>query len=186
MNARHTLFLVAASAAMFSVAAHAQTSDTRAAAMQFSVTGTVTSIDRSDRVVAVQGPEGRTSVFAVGPDVRNFDAISVGDRVDVDYDAAVAITLAKGTIGREKVETEVAARAPAGGKPGVAAARATTIVARIENVDRERSLATLQGPEGRYVVVQVRDPQVLADLKPGEDVIVGFFEAAAVSVRPAK
>jgi hypothetical protein len=68
----------------------------------------------------------------------------------------------------------------------MAAGRATTIVARIENVDRERSLATLQGPEGRYVVVHVRDPEVLADLKPGEDVIVGFYEAAAVALRPAR
>jgi hypothetical protein len=166
--------------------ATSRAADAKVAAMQLTVTGTVTAVDPATRTVTVRGPNDRTHVFAAGERVRNFDAIKVGDRVDVDYEAAAAIALAKGPIGREKVETEVAARAPAGGKPGAGAARVTTLVARIENVDRKRSTATLQGPEGRYVVVRVRDPKVLAEIKPGDDVVVGFYEAAAVAVRPAK
>jgi hypothetical protein len=107
---RSALFAIVVAAATSLVAApgHPQASDTKAAAMQLSATGTVTAIDKTDRIVAIQGPEGRTNVFAVGPDVRNFEQMSVGDKVDVDYDAAIAITLAKGAVGREKVETEVA------------------------------------------------------------------------------
>ena len=125
-------------------------------------------------------------MFVAGPEVRNFDQLRPGDKVDVDYEVAVAIALAKGQIGREKIESDVAARAPMGAKPGAAVVRTTTIVARIENVDRARSLATIQGPQGRYAVVNVRDPAVLADLKVGDDVVIGFYEAAAIAVRPMK
>lgn len=162
------------------------TPDMKAAAMQLTVTGVVTAVYPADRAVVVQGPEGRTSLFTVGPEVRNFDQIRPGDKVDVDYEVAVAVALVKGKIGREKIESETAARAPLGAKPGAAMVRTTTIVARIVNVDTARSLATLQGPEGRYAVVNVRDPAVLADLKVGDDVIVGFHEAAAIAIRRAK
>lgn len=181
--------LAAASAAIALPSSAQQTMampDMKAAALQLTVTGVVTAVYPTERALVVQGPEGRTSMFAVGPEVRNFEQLRPGDKVDVDYEVAVAIALAKGQVGREKVQSDVAARAPMGAKPGAAVVRTTTIVARIENVDRARSLATVQGPEGRYAVVNVRDPAVLADLKVGEDVVIGFYEAAAVAVRPAK
>jgi hypothetical protein len=151
-----------------------------------SVTGTITAINAADRTVTVKGPKGRSHTFVAGPEVRNFANMKVGDEVSVDYQAAVAVALAKGSVGREKVETEVAARAPVGGSPGAAAARVTTIVAKVENVDRKRSTATLQGPEGRYVVVKVKDPKIMAEVKAGDEVYIAFYEAAAVAVRPTK
>jgi hypothetical protein len=185
-----TLLLFAA-ATLFAGTALAQAQkpmveELKAKAIDVKVTGTITAINAADRTVSVKGPQGRVHTFVAGPEVRNFANMKVGDEVEVDYQAAVAIALAKGSTGREKIETEVAARAPAGGRPGAAAAKVTTIVAKIENVDTKRGTATLQGPEGRYVVVKVKDPKIMKEIKAGDEVVIGFYEAAAVAVRPAK
>ena len=189
MNIRLAMSLLFAAATLASGHLWAQAPKVeamKAKSIDVSVTGTITAINAADRTVTVKGPEGRSHTFTAGPEVRNFDNMKVGDAVEVDYQAAVAVALAKGNVGREKVETEVKARAPAGGSPGAAAARVTTIVAKVENVDRKRSTATLQGPEGRYVVVRVKDPKIMAEVKAGEEVYIAFYVAAAVAVRPAK
>lgn len=177
---------IAASPLAFGQSQPPKAVDMKADAVRLTATGTITAIDPATRMVTVKGQNDRTVVFTAGPSVRNFDNMKVGDKVAVDYETAVAIALRKGATGREKLETEAAVRAPAGGMPGGAVAKITTIVARIENVDRKRSTATLQGPEGRYVVVKVRDPQVMKDIKPGEEVAIAFYEAVGIAVRPAK
>jgi hypothetical protein len=189
MNIRFAVSLMLAAAMLVPGHATAQAPKVeamKAKAIDVSVTGTITAINAADRTVTVKGPKGRSHTFIAGPEVKNFGSMKVGDEVDVDYQAAVAIALAKGSVGREKVETEVKERAPAGASPGMAAARVTTIVAKVENVDRKRSTATLQGPEGRYVVVKVKDPKIMAEVKAGDEVYIAFYEAAAVAVRPAK
>lgn len=179
-------FLFAGADAGIAQTAQPKVLDAKADVVRLTAVGTITAIDPATRMVAIKGPNDRTVVVTAGPDVRNFDSMKVGDKVEVDYETAVVVALRKGATGREKIETEVAARAPAGGKPGAAAAKVTTIVARIENVDRKNNTATLQGPEGRYVVVKVRDPNLMKDVKVGEEVAIAFYEAVGIAVRPAK
>jgi hypothetical protein len=45
----------------------------------------------------------------------------------------------------------------------------------------------LQGPQGRYVEVKVKDPAVMKDVKPGDSVQATFTEAVLLEVvGPAK
>lgn len=155
-------------------------------AAEVQITGEVTAIDVDKRMISIKGPRGRTGVFAVDPAVRNLGQVKVGDRVVVDYKAAVALALRKGGDGiREKVEAEAASAAPAGALPGAAAMQRTTIVANVEKIDTKKKLATLRGPQGRFVDVKIEDPNVLKTIKAGDQVVAVFYESAAVNVRPA-
>ena len=71
--------------------------------------------------------------------------------------------------------------APAGAKPGAAAAQQTRIVARIDKVDPQ-GVVLLEGPNSRYVEVKVKDPDVLKQVKVGDDVEVTYTEAVVVDV----
>lgn len=188
---------VVLAAALSALAAQAQTAAAPAASQptiagakagvtRLTAYGEITAIDVAQRLVTIKGPKGNVGVFAVDPAVRNLDQVKVGDRIRLDYEVGVALALRKGGDGiREKVEADSAAVAQKGAKPGVAAARTTTLVANVVSVNTKKKYATLKGPEGRVVDVAVEDPAVLKEIKAGDQVVAVITEAVAVNVRPA-
>lgn len=160
--------------------------DAKAGAMHVTAYGEILAIDVPGRLVTIKGPKGNVGVYAVDPAVRNLAQVKVGDRIRLDYKVGIALALRKGGDSiREKVESESAAVARAGAKPGVAGSKTTTLVANVLSVDHKQKFATLQGPEGRVVDVAVQDPQVLKDLKAGDQVVAVVTESVAVNVEPA-
>ena len=192
-NRKHILLSVVAACVLAATgAAQAQTTqpivaDAKGDVVKLSVTGEIVGVDKAARTVDIKGPKGRVATYAVDPRVKNFDQIKVSDRVRLDYEAAIALALVKGGNEiREKVESQSVASAPAGAKPGASATKSTTIVANVEQVDRKRSVATLKGPGGRVVDVLVKDPEVLKELKAGDQVVAIVTESMAINVQPAK
>jgi Cu/Ag efflux protein CusF len=77
--------------------------------------------------------------------------------------------------------------AAAGGKPGVAEVNRITMDSNVKKVDKKKMLVLLQGPEGRYVEVKIKDPAMMKDIKVGDQVHAVFTEAMVVDVvAPAK
>jgi Cu/Ag efflux protein CusF len=166
-------------------AAVATTPGKGAAASVVTVSAAVTAIDKDSRVVTLKGPQGNVFRVVAGSEVRNFDQIKVGDDVVVRHLEAVSLELKKGGAGiRERVESESAARAPAGDKPGAAAVRRVTVVADVVAVNTRTQTVTLRGPE-HTVDLRVRDPKQFKLVKVGDQVQATFTDAVAISVEPA-
>ena len=154
--------------------------------VRITVVGEITAVDAAARTVSIKGPQGNIGDYAVDPSVRNLEQVKVGDRVQLDYRAAVGLALVKGGDGiREKVEGESVNTAQAGAKPGGAVLKTTTIVANVLSVDKKRKLVKLQGPEGRVVDVQVRDAKLLKEVKANDQVVAKVTESVAINVKPA-
>jgi hypothetical protein len=148
-------------------------------------TGTITAIDTANRHLTVRGTDGTEHTYAVGSSVH-LERAKVGDLVKVDYSVAVAMSLKKGGgSAREKIEAASATRNPAPQHPGVQATSRTTIVADVVEIDRKTQIARLKGPEGRVEDVKVRDPKVLAEVKPGDQVVADVTEEMAIQLHPA-
>lgn len=149
------------------------------------VSASVEAIDKEKRIVTLKGPQGNLRRVVAGPEVRNFDQIKVGDQVVVRHVEALSVELKKGGSGiRERVESDTAARAPAGAKPGVAAAHRVTVVADVVAVHPRAQTVTLRGPEHTFDL-RVRDPKQLKLATVGDQVRVTYTEAVAISVEPA-
>jgi hypothetical protein len=149
--------------------------------------GTVTKIDKKTRTIFFKNNEGE-SKFIAGPEIKNFDQIKKGDRLNVTYELAVAIELIKTKSDgiRSKVETSSEVASKPGEKPTRTITNTTTIIADIVDVDRAKKLVSVKGPSGKVTVVTVRNPQLLADVKVGEQVKVIYFDAMAASITPPK
>jgi len=198
ISIRHSLLALAAAMALGTglAPAHAQDSgaaqavkvaDAEGGGVVLSVVGEIVAIDVANRIVSIKGPKGNVSDMLVGDDVRNLDQVKVGDRVRLTYRVGVALALLKGGDGiREKVESEAAVRSQPGAKPGGAVVKTTTVVANVWAVNHKRKVVTLRGPEGKTVDVHVKDPQVLKDVKVGDQVGARITESIAVRVQPAK
>jgi antitoxin (DNA-binding transcriptional repressor) of toxin-antitoxin stability system len=149
--------------------------------------GTVTKIDKKTRTIFFKNNEGE-SKFIAGPEIKSFDQIKVGDRLNVTYELAVAIELIKTKSDgiRSKVETSQEVASKPGEKPTRTITNTTTIIADIVAVDRPKKLVSVKGPSGKVTVVTVKNPQLLADVNVGEQVRVIYFDAMAASITPPK
>jgi Cu/Ag efflux protein CusF len=150
-------------------------------------TAIVQAIDLEKRVVTLKNPEGKVFDVTVGPEARNLPQVKVGDEVTVKYyEALSAKVYKKGEAPQVEGVTEGLARAKEGEKPAGIAGRKTTVTASVEAIDMKKPTVTLKGPEGKSVTVKVKDRKNLENVKVGDEVVLTYTEAIAISVEKAK
>jgi hypothetical protein len=145
---------------------------------------TVKGIDKETRSVTLEAETGRTVTVKAGPEVKNFDQIAVGDKVEVDYVEALALHVEKAG-GSPMAEVGAAIeRALPGEKPAVAVAGTVEIRAKVTAIDKKDRTVSLQGPEGNTRTIKV-DPKVkrFDELAVGDDVVARYTEAIAIAVK---
>jgi hypothetical protein len=148
------------------------------------VSAKVVAIDKDKRLVTLQGPLGNQFRVVAGKEVRNFDQIKAGDELVVTHVEALTLELKKGGDGiRERVESQGAARAPAGAKPGMAEVNRVSVVANVVAVNTRAQTVTLRGVE-HTVDLRVPDKNQLKLIKVGDQVQATYTEAVAVSMEP--
>jgi Cu/Ag efflux protein CusF len=182
---------LAVSAVAFAASAAAQTGKAVDAAMAGDVvtlTAKIEAVDQANRTVTLKGADGRVTMMKVSPEVKNFAQVKAGDELVLKHAEAVAIELKKGSAGRSALTTTMPPQtAPAGAKPGMAAAQETVIVANVQSVDTAKNVVVLEGPGGRYLPIKVKNPALMKDVKAGDSVEVKYIEAVLIEVvGPAK
>ena len=149
------------------------------------ITASVEAIDSAARTVTLKGPRGKVVTLAVGPEVKNFAQVKVGDMVVVRYAEALSLELKKGGKElRQRSEREASAAAQPGERPGAAAGRQITVIADVTAVDRKKMIVTLRCPK-QTVDLKLHDPEQVKLVKVGDQVEATYREAMAISVEPA-
>jgi hypothetical protein len=59
----------------------------------YSASGVVDAIDYKNRYVSLRGPKGNTVALPVSAEVKDFDKLSVGDKVSLAYVEALAVEM---------------------------------------------------------------------------------------------
>ena len=145
---------------------------------------TVTAIDKSARIVTLQGEDGNKFSVTVPADLKNFDKLKVGDKVDVDYYEGLAVEMLPPGAKPSMSQRTMKSREMGGGMTG----KQTTIAAEVVSVDPATDHVTFKGPRGQLKTITVQDPEMqkkLPNLKPGQVVQFTYTEATAASIRPA-
>jgi hypothetical protein len=151
----------------------------------YQFTGTITAIDPVAREVHVTDAQGQTFVFAVGPGAKNFNQLKTSDHVHLKLTRAVAVSISPGNGIRSSTETVAAASAPLGHMPSGSEEHRATIVADVIGVDRKNGLLKVKGPQGDVVEARVRHPELLDNVKKGDQLTLDYTEAVALSVTRA-
>ena len=160
---------------------------TAAAMGTHTITATVVEVDPATRNVTLKAHDGRLVTLNASNEVRNFDQIHVGDKLTVQYAAAVSLDLhKKGTAMRQSSEKEAMTRSEPGAKPGGTVARQVEVMADVVKVDTKNKLVTLRGPRGNMVDLVVEDPEQLKNIKKGDQVQAVYTEALAISLEAPK
>ncbi len=193
MNAKQTVAAIFTLSSVISIA-WAQTDQELAAAAQKSainapirrVQEKIVGIDPATRTLMLNMGGEHVVPVAMSKEVRNFDSLRVGDRVDVMFKNALILKAVKTGPGdqgiRKRVETEV--YTPAGNTAGYGAVKQVEIIATVQSINRENKTITLRGA-GRTDTFDL-SPEMAADnLKPGDTIHAVLVSATAVQVTPA-
>jgi len=155
-------------------------------ASTITIKATVVAVDKALRDVTLKGPQGNELTVTAGADVKNFDAIKVGDVVNATYKQAVTVELKKGggmAVGR--AESQGAMKMNSGETVSGTVGRRVTIVADVVAVDPATQVVTLRGPK-RTVDIVVSDPAQFKRVAKGDQVEVTYIQAFAAALDPAK
>jgi NMD protein affecting ribosome stability and mRNA decay len=150
------------------------------------MTATVAAMDLQKRIVTLRGPDGEVRDLRVGEEAVNLPQVKVGDIVTVRFYESIAVELIKPGTTAAAGETAAIVRAKPGEMPGGMAARQVSVTATITAIDKQKNTVTLRGPEGKLNVVKVQDPANLEEVKVGDELLITFTEALAISVEHAK
>ncbi len=167
----------------------ASTPISREEAVLVSATATVEAIDYDTREVTLKGPLGNKATFTVDKRVKRLNEVKVGDLVQADYYISVAAELRKPTAEEEKnpiVLLDAAGKAPPGSSPAAGGLRRFKVVTTIEGLDRPTRTITVKGPRGNYLTARVENPSRLTEMRIGENIVVTYTEALAISLQKAE
>lgn len=146
------------------------------------VTATVTAIDAAKRKITLVTPKDEKLVVKAGPEVVNFDQVSVGDQLKVTLTEQLVVRMAKPG---EKIEDGGAGLvgiAPVGAKPGVLSAETYQVAATVTAIDLKNRKATIKFEDGTTKTVAVRKDVDLTERKVGEKVVIQATEAFAILI----
>ena len=148
----------------------------------FKMTATVTRIDTDKRKVTLLTRDGKETTVKCGPEVINFDQIRVGDKLKIWVTQELAVAM--GTAGSPSSDggADMVALAPKGAMPGGMMASTVQATAKVTAIDLKHHKATLQLPDGSSKTFAVRPDVDLTQRKVGEEVVLRFAEAMAITV----
>jgi Cu/Ag efflux protein CusF len=147
------------------------------------MTATVQAVDLENRLVTLRGPEGKVVKVHADQGVRNLAEIKLGDQVKARYYESLAIEVKKsGEASPSAGSAQFSSRAKPGERPGGVETNVVTLVAGIEAIDTKNQTVTLKWPKGNSETVKVQDPNNLENVRVGDQVVITYTEAVAISV----
>jgi hypothetical protein len=156
-----------------------------AAVRALEISAQVVAINKGSRTLSLKGPQGNVVDVVAGDEVKNFAQIKVGDLVVVRAVQALSLDLQKVKSGASGIsEQSAAVKAKPGARPAAAAGREITAIAQVTAVDPKASTITLKGPRGNEVTLDVQNKDHFKVVKVGDEVLVNYTEAVAISVEP--
>jgi len=158
------------------------------AATVLTIHGTVTAVDKAEKLVTIQVPNGQKYTLKVDNPI-NLDAAKEGVGVVVRYYEVVSVRKKKP--GESLPALSVSGgvvTAKAGGLPGAVAEEQVNAVVSVVQVDQASGTVTIKGADGSIETAKARNPKVLSHLKAGDDLVITSSRATAIGLdkEPAK
>ncbi|WP_202370304.1 hypothetical protein [Pseudomonas sp. MWU318] len=151
------------------------------------VTTKVLAVDAANHQVVLEGAEGRQVHVQLSDKAKNLANLQVGDLVKVEVQRSVAAYLdtdvEKGLPGTVERSGELR-KAPGSENPGGEAYRQIQVQLKITKIDLKNNQVTLENPQGKSKILDVKKPEIqakLKDLKVGQSVVVTYTDVLKVT-----
>lgn len=148
--------------------------------------GTVTNIIKETREVTLTGVQGNLMTITASDAIERFDEITIGDVITFDYWTYMMAEFREPTaeeLAEPIVVLAEGGKASEGMDPTAAIGAIVKAVVTIEVLNRPFMLATIKGPGGNYMTIQMEDEELITQLHIGQVLIFTYAEAIAISLK---
>ena len=171
--------------AVLALAAQPQARQTVSKSDSVSATATIQAIDKVNRLVTLRDEKGAEDTMVVGPAMKRFDELKVGDKVKVTYSESLVLQVRKpGDAAKPAADAKVT-RGTGASPSGTISQQLSTSV-EVLAIDQKLPSITVKTADGRTVTRKVEDRKNLEGVKVGDKIDITYTQAALVSVEPAK
>lgn len=151
-----------------------------------SATATIQAIDTTARTITLRDEKGQEDTYAVGPGIKRFDELKVGDTVKMTYYESVVFQVRKpGEKPGEQAVGTALTRAK-GAAPGGTLAVQDRMTVTVKAIDTTVPSLTVTTPDGRTVTRKIEDKKNIESLKVGDLIDITYTLALVTSVEHAK
>ena len=189
MKAKNPLWGLVPSVAALMLAACATTPEAPKEAKisdEVTVQATVVAVDKENRELTLERPDGSYVEVVAGPEVRNFDQIELGNTVTARY----VVSLSARRLEPDEPDTEptvgvLTARAEPGQAPAGAIGSDMAMTVLVKSVDQDQHIVTFTDPNGALHAVEAERDEgknFVRGLKPGDRVELIYEEVLVMSV----
>ncbi len=147
--------------------------------------GTVTNIVKDTREITLKGTDGELVTVTASDEVKRFDEIKVGDVITFDYYTYLKAEFREPTpeeLADPLVAVAESGKAPEGMDPAAIAGAVVRAVVSVEILNRPNMTATVKGPRGNFLTIEMEDEGLMQKLHIGQKVILTYAEAMALSL----
>jgi hypothetical protein len=144
--------------------------------------GKIVDVDTGKSLVTLEGPEGRRVTFMVqNPD--NLKAAKVGEPFSARYYDVVTIRKKKAGENVQDATTVGVWTTNPLGVPGGSRALQATLVVTVEAIDEANGTVTVKAADGTTKTVKARHPEMLKQIKAGDQLVIALYQAIAISLQ---
>ncbi len=147
------------------------------------IKGIIQAIDHTSREITVKGESGNLETLWVGPDVKRFSELKVGDTVKARYTAGLVYQVRKpGTPAPAPASDDVKVTRGTGPRPSGSIAQQQTATVTVKAVDPKVPSITIVTDDNRVLTFQAKDAKRLEGVKAGDKIDVTYTESVVVTV----
>ena len=148
-------------------------------------TATITAIDKGSRTVTLQAANGDRKSFVVGPAVKRFNELKVGDVIRATYYESLVLELRKpGTPVAPAKSGSVAERLK--DRPGGVVAVQETTSVTVKAVDMNAPSLTVVTAAGLTETWAIAERKNLEGVAPGDRIEMTYTKGVVVAAEPAQ
>jgi hypothetical protein len=149
-------------------------------------TATIVAIDSTLRIVTLRTSNGEEDSLVVGPEVKRFNELKVGDRINMTFVESAVVTV-QPPGAAPKPSTVGAAVTPGSGKsPSATIAGQVTTTVTVKAIDASVPSITVTTADGRTVTRKIENKKNLEGIKVGDKLDITYTQAVMLSAEAAK
>ena len=180
---KHLIAFVASLAAATAVAAQEPITKTQSV----SASATIQAIDTTGRVITLRDEKGNEESYTVGPGVKRFNELKVGDKVKFTYSESLVMGVRKpGDSAGAGASGNAAVTRGKGDLPGATVAVQEKASVTVKSIDPGVPSITVTTADGRTVTRKIENKKYLEGVKPGDTIDITYTRAIVTDVERAK
>ena len=149
-------------------------------------TATIQAIDTTKRIVTLRDEKGQEDAYSVGPEVKRFDELKVGDKVKMTYYESMVFQLHKPGEKVNPATLDAALeRAKSALPAGTLSVQEKTTVT-VKAIDPAVPSVTVTTQDGRTVTRKIENKKNIEGLKVGDQIDITYTRAVLTSVERSK